>query len=301
MDRSRYICSHCRFLLHGREASLSSPHRRTYHRAFAPSHLNDSKHAKRWRRPLLTPSTQITRTSSSYFVSETSSKDSEYPLRWSSPNISQGQPTSEQPDLRDKLFHPFTESPSQELRKRAAFMKQHAHCPHPSHQRTRQLTAPVGYDLEARKSATLSEGSPPRHVDFECPDCGVPVYCCEEHYMDDYESHLEICDTLRAANEDDHDLRSGRYFSEFEFPGPQRAEEFLLNMSNWDTFLYTRDFPAMNDVRQVRHATRMLTYPITIASILHELSPYSIKQGGRLTPEGLRSFTGMFEAHKLKC
>jgi hypothetical protein len=36
----------------------------------------------------------------------------------------------------------------------------------------------------------------------------------------------------------------------------------------------------------------MLSYPITIASVVHELSPYNIKKGGRMTPEGLRSFTG---------
>lgn len=110
--------------------------------------------------------------------------------------------------------------------------------------------------------------------------------------MDDYESHLEICDTLRQINEDDHDLRSGRFMPEFEYPGSQRAEEFVLNMSDWDTFLYTRDFNAVDDTRAMRQVTRLLTYPTTIASVLHELSPYNIRTGGRLTPEGLRSLSG---------
>lgn len=111
--------------------------------------------------------------------------------------------------------------------------------------------------------------------------------------MDDYESHLEVCETLRQINEDDHDLRSGRLFPEFDYPGPQRAEEFVLNMANWDTFLYTRDFNAVDDERAMRQVTRLLTYPITIASVLHELSPYNHRKGGRLTNEGLRSFSGM--------
>lgn len=109
--------------------------------------------------------------------------------------------------------------------------------------------------------------------------------------MDDYEAHAEICDTLRQANEDDHDLHSGRYFHEFRYPGPQ-IEEILVNMTNWDTFLYTREFNAINEDRSMRQATRMLTYPMTIASIIHELSPYNIRAGGRLTVEGLKSLSG---------
>jgi splicing suppressor protein 51 len=32
---------------------------------------------------------------------------------------------------------------------------------------------------------------------------------------------------------------------------------------------------------------------VTIGSVLHELSPYSIKKEGRLTVEGLKSLSGM--------
>ncbi len=144
-------------------------------------------------------------------------------------------------------------------------------------------------DPEARKP--LVGGLPPAHVKYECPDCGIPVYCSEEHYADDYESHLEICDILRQINEDDHDLRSGREFPEFEYPGPG-LEEALVNMTNWDTYLYTREFRAINDDRSLRQATKLLTYPMTIGSIIHELSPYNIREGGRLTPEGLKSMSG---------
>jgi mitochondrial splicing suppressor protein 51 len=190
--------------------------------------------------------------------------------------------------LPNNLFHPFSSSPSPEIRRRAAFIKQNAHCPHPDHHQTRLPTNPD--DPEARKS--VQGKLPPVHVKFECPDCGIPVSCCEEHWADDYEAHLEICDTLREINEDDHDLRSGRFFPEFEYPGDQ-IEEAMVNMTNWDTFLFSREFRAINDERSLRQATRLLTYPVTIGSVLHELSPYSIKKGGRLTVEGLKSLSGM--------
>ena len=188
----------------------------------------------------------------------------------------------------NNLFHPLSSSPSPDMRRRAAFIKQNAFCPHPDHRQTRLPTSPA--DLEARKSATAS--LPPQHVSFECPDCGIPVSCSEEHWADDYESHLEICDALREINEDDHDLRSGRFFPEFEYPGPQ-IEEAMVNMTNWDTFLYSREFEAINDERSLRQATRLLTYPVTIGSVLHELSPYNHKRDGRLTVEGLKSLSGM--------
>ena len=168
-------------------------------------------------------------------------------------------------------------------------MRQNAYCPHPAHKATREPQSP--YDSEARKKTEVSK-QPPAHVHFECPDCGVPMYCSEEHWMEDYEQHIEICDTLKMINEDDHDLRSGRWFHEFEYPGVQ-IEEALVNMTNWDTFLYTRQFEAINEDRSMRQATRLLTYPVTIGSVLHELSPYSIRKDGRLTVEGLKSLSAL--------
>lgn len=190
------------------------------------------------------------------------------------------------PILQSKnLFHSFTNSPVPAMRKRAAFMRQNAYCSHPDHQATRAPQSP--HDLEARKTGSM----PPAHVRYECPDCGVPVSCSEQHFVSDYESHLEICDLLREINEDDHDLNSGRFFPEFDYPGPQ-IEEAQVNMTNWDTLLYSREFTAINDERSMRQVTRLLTYPITVGSVLHELSPYSLNN--RLLPEGLRSLTGKF-------
>ncbi|KAH8894829.1 MSS51 protein [Thozetella sp. PMI_491] len=204
--------------------------------------------------------------------------------------FSSATPTKEETPKRvlaeDDLFHPFTDSPIADMRGRATYIKMHAHCPHPDHRPTRLAESVTG------KPAMETGNLPAAHVDFECPDCGVPVYCSKEHWEQDYEKHLEICDTLRQINEDDHDLRSGRLFPEFEYAGPQ-LEEALVNMTNWDTFLYTRNFTAINADRSMRHATRLLTYPVTVASILHELSPYSLRQDERLTTEGLKSFSAL--------
>lgn len=190
----------------------------------------------------------------------------------------------------NNLFHSFTNSPSPQIRKRAAFMRQNAYCPHPEHQATRMPLSP--HDLEARKTGSM----PPAHVRYECPDCGIPVSCSEQHFVSDYENHLEVCDILREINEDDHDLVSGRFFSEFEYPGPQ-MEEAQVNMMNWDTLMYSREFTAINDERSMRQVTRLLTYPITIGSVLHELSPYGLKD--KLLPEGLRSLTGKSPIHNV--
>jgi mitochondrial splicing suppressor protein 51 len=213
------------------------------------------------------------------------------PLEYRSPGGLESTPvpgTDGRPLLMpNNLFHSFSNSPSPDIRRRAAFIKQNAYCPHPDHHQTRLAMNPD--DPEARKA--VKGAMPPAHVKFECPDCGIPVSCSEEHWADDYEAHLEICDTLREINEDDHDLRSGRFFPEFEYPGDQ-IEEAMVNMTNWDTFMFSRDFRAINDERSMRQATRLLTYPATIGSVLHELSPYSIKKGGRLTVEGLKSLSG---------
>ncbi|KLU84268.1 hypothetical protein MAPG_03313, partial [Magnaporthiopsis poae ATCC 64411] len=49
--------------------------------------------------------------------------------------------TSDAPQKRvlgaDDLFHPFTSSPIPEIRKRAAYIRQHAYCPHPDHRMAR--------------------------------------------------------------------------------------------------------------------------------------------------------------------
>ena len=281
------LCQQCRSLLRGFSQARPLPPRRCIATSGPKSSpLANSKPA--------TPSTESKRSQSSFSAhSNTPSPNDDYYV------TSLGHTTTDRSRTLLKpnnLFHPFSRSPSDAIQRRATYMRHHAYCPHPSHQRTRHAYSPG--DPEGRKpnpgSAEAAEALPPAHLRFECPDCGIPVYCSEGHWMDDFESHLEICDTLRQINEDDHDLRSGRLFPEFEYPEHQRAEEFIVNMSNWDTYLYTRDHPAIDDPRSLRQATRLLTYPVTIASVLHEFSPYVMKSGSRLTQEGLRSFGGEF-------
>lgn len=168
-------------------------------------------------------------------------------------------------------------------------MKSNAYCPHSSHHQTH---LPTAFQKSRTNTDEVEAGLPPAHVKFECPDCGIPAYCCEDHWMDDFENHIEICDTLRQINEDDHDIRSNRHFPEFEYPDPQ-IEEALVNMTNWDTYLYSREYNAINEERSLRQATKLLTYPMTIASVIHELSPYNIRRGGRLTTEGLKSLSAL--------
>ncbi|PKS10269.1 hypothetical protein jhhlp_002019 [Lomentospora prolificans] len=187
---------------------------------------------------------------------------------------------------KNDLFHPLSTSPLPEMRRKAEFIKQHAYCPHPDHRLTRLPTVAPKEDEETKQGGNLA----PAHVHFECPDCGIPVYCSEGHWMGDYEAHLEICDTLREINEDEHDLRSGRVFPEFQF-GDEQLPEAVVNLSNWDAFMYSRQYGAINEDRAMRHATRLLTYPVTIGSVLHELSPYNIRN--RLTTEGLKSVSAL--------
>ena len=71
----------------------------------------------------------------------------------------------------------------------------------------------------ARTLALLpSENHARKHVAFDCPDCGWPTHCTEEHWKVDDEHH-RYCGRLKEANEDEHDLRSGRRMQEFELPG----------------------------------------------------------------------------------
>jgi mitochondrial splicing suppressor protein 51 len=100
---------------------------------------------------------------------------------------------------QDNLFHPLSKSPFPAVRERGEAIKKIAPCP---------------VCLAENSEVTSS----PKAVKFECPDCGWPTHCSEEHWAAD-EEHKKYCSRLREVNEDDHDLRSGRRVWEFEFPG----------------------------------------------------------------------------------
>ena len=161
----------------------------------------------------------------------------------------------------EALFHKLSESPMQLMRERGEQIRKYTKCP--------------------------INGTA---VKFECPNCGYPTHSTQEAWRNDDDHHMNVCSILREANEDEHDLRSGRKMGEFDMPTTLDHER-ALNFSNFDTLLYTRDFPAVNHPRAMRHVTKLLTYPFTVASVLHDQSPYRLRKG--LTVEGLRSLTAL--------
>ncbi|KAF8298253.1 hypothetical protein DL93DRAFT_2091312 [Clavulina sp. PMI_390] len=169
---------------------------------------------------------------------------------------------------QDNLFHPLSRSPFPDLRARAESVKSMAPCP-----------------------VCLEEHGERRNVQFDCPDCGWPTHATEQHWALDRQKHAKYCSRLREANEDEHDLRSGRRIREFELPGEQ-AYEAAVSFANWDTYWFTRDHPSIDSERPRRHLTKLLTYPTTVSSVLHEFSGLTTRNQ-RVTPEGARSLAAL--------
>ncbi|KAJ8517325.1 hypothetical protein ONZ45_g5491 [Pleurotus djamor] len=196
----------------------------------------------------------------------------------------------------DDLFHEFSKSPFQAVRSRGQAIQELAPCPVCSSSTSASSTSDSTSegDIEnshIHDSVHSHTHASPRTVKFECPDCGWPTHCSEEHWLQDREEHRKYCTRLREANEDEHDLRSGRRFREFELPGPQGYEE-AISFANWDLFWYTRGYPSMDTERSRRHASKLLTYPITIGGALHQFSGLTLNNQ-RLTPEGSRSLAAL--------
>jgi len=128
----------------------------------------------------------------------------------------------------NNLFHLFSKSPFPAVRARGEAVQSLAPCPvcASSHSHTHAHTK-----------------AQPLAVKFECPHCGWPTHCSEEHFHQDQE-HQKYCSRLREANEDEHDLRSGRRLREFELPG-------LLNLNS-----PSYPFPLPMSFQQVPRDTR---------------------------------------------
>ena len=107
------------------------------------------------------------------------------------------------------LFFPLSQSPHADVRARSQRISSIAPCPVCISQKNPQKQAAV----------------------FECPDCGFPTHCSEDHWAGDAE-HAKYCDRLREANEDEHDLRSGRRITEFEF-NSERFRGFRPAITNF--------------------------------------------------------------------
>ncbi|KAJ9091577.1 hypothetical protein QFC19_009033 [Naganishia cerealis] len=86
--------------------------------------------------------------------------------------------------------------------------------------------------------------------------------------------------------------------SEFELPGPQDYES-TASLAGWDALFYTRNFKSVDGERERRHVSKLLTYPMTMAGVLHRLGPFAAgrtgtgKEGARLTSEGKRSMAAL--------
>lgn len=164
----------------------------------------------------------------------------------------------------ENRFHPWDQSPYQQIRDRAAKIMRLAKCP------------VTGKDIK-----------------FICPLSGIPTHHSREAWEADQNYHKNrIYEPLRKVNIYEHDLRSGRSFPEFDFPQDQSFDR-MINMTNWDLFFYTRSFYSMDTEFQLAAVTKMLSYPITIGSLLSQFSPYSLNPKGPITLEGLKSLAAL--------
>lgn len=114
----------------------------------------------------------------------------------------------------DNLFFPLSSSPFPDLRARSQTIKRMCRCP-----------------VCLSSSQGVKNAGPASNVQnlvtFDCPDCGYPTHCSQEHWEQDTE-HRKYCGRLREVNEDDHDLRSPRPKREYDFPGGT-PQNFCLN------------------------------------------------------------------------
>lgn len=164
----------------------------------------------------------------------------------------------------ENRFHLWDQSPNQDIRERAAVIRARSKCP------------VTGEDVR-----------------YVCPKSGIPTHHSREAYESDATfQEQNKAEKLFMANIYEHDLRSGREFPEFDLPATQDKDD-TVNFMNWDLFLYTRDFYSMDTEFQMAAVTKMLSYPITIGSVLHTMSPYALKPNGPLTLEGLKSLAAL--------
>ena len=153
----------------------------------------------------------------------------------SAPENDAKKPKAPEPVLsQDNLFHPFSKSPFQAVKDRAEAIKKLAPCPvclkDDLHEHGHTHASGSGNGGEPEGATKMAR----KHVAFECLDCGWPTHCSEEHWKAD-EEHQRYCGRLKEANEDEHDLRSGRRMTEFEMPGMS----ILLSSSSNDHFVLT--------------------------------------------------------------
>ena len=159
------------------------------------------------------------------------------------------------------MFHPWDQSPYKALRERAARIKLLAHCP---------VTG--------------------KNIHYTCSLSGIPTHHSKDTLSNDkYHPENKIYELLKKVNVYEHDFRSGRPFPDFEF-SQEQSFDTMVNITNRDLFFfYTRRFYSMDTEFQLAGVTNMLSFPIIIASLLSQFSPYSLNPKGPITVGGLKS------------
>jgi hypothetical protein len=143
---------------------------------------------------------------------------------------------------QDNLFHPLSRSPFPAVRARGETIANVAPCPvcTSEHSHSHASTASDSADPDQPHKHEEGQVKQKKKLAFECPDCGFPTHCSEEHWRADTE-HDRYCSRLREVNEDEHDLRSGRRIREFEFPGTPPPLSSYTRIPNSDhKFCYYR-------------------------------------------------------------
>jgi len=118
---------------------------------------------------------------------------------------------------------------------------------------------------------------------FACPTSGFPSHCSEACYKQDA-AHHRVAEDLRMIHQDYADLRSGRPFGEFEFPGPPPHDYIRGDLNNWVSFLSDREFKnalgnkigwtrtdeeKFIEARSIRVISSVFTFPLTIAHAIY--------------------------------
>lgn len=70
-----------------------------------------------------------------------------------------------------------------------------------------------------------------------------------------------------------------------------QAYDEAISFANWDIFWYTRGFRSVDTEQMRRHTSKLLTYPLSIGSIIHRYGSINT-YNQRLTPEGAQSLAG---------
>ncbi len=120
-------------------------------------------------------------------------------------------------------------------------------------------------------------------LSFSCPRSGFPSHCSEECYEQDT-AHHAIAEDLRMIHQDYADLRAGRPFNEFKFPGPPSHDFIRGDLNNWVSFLSDREFRNALDkgigwarsdeekfieARSMRLISSVFSFPLTIAHAVY--------------------------------